>query len=374
MSGILFSPEQAMLADIATRFFRDKWSVESTREQLTSETGFDRDLWAEMTDAGWLGIAVPEGLGGTGLGAVELVSLVEPMGRCLFASPFLSTQLVIQGLLNAGVGNGAEALRQEWLPRLAEGAIATLAAVDLEGGWALESSVSRAEVSGSKVTLHGAKSFVLDAGEAELFLVTTVLDNEPALIALERSRIPDAALERETVIDETRRSYRLTLDGVEVDDGSLIRGEAALAALRAIGDIALLLVSAESCGGIAGTLEIVVDYLKSRTQFDRKIGSFQALKHPTVDILIGLERSRSHLYHAATVFGEAEAPTALRMLKAEASESFAFAGDRAVQFHGAFGFTYECDAQLFLRRALWCQSQYGDAMHHRKHLADLLLC
>ena len=280
---------------------------------------------------------------------------------------------MIQGLLNAGVGNGAEALRQEWLPRLAEGAIATLAAVDLEGGWALESSVSRAEVSGSKVTLHGAKSFVLDAGEAELILVTTVLDNEPALIALERSRIPDAALERETVIDETRRSYRLTLDGVEVDDGSLIRGEAALAALRAIGDMALLLVSAESCGGIAGTLEIVVDYLKSRTQFDRKIGSFQALKHPTVDILIGLERSRSHLYHAATVFGEAEAPTALRMLKAEASESFAFAGDRAVQFHGAFGFTYECDAQLFLRRALWCQSQYGDAMHHRKHLADLLL-
>ena len=153
------------------------------------------------------------------------------------------------------------------------------------------------EVSGSKVTLHGAKSFVLDAGEAELILVTTVLDNEPALIALERSRIPDAALERETVIDETRRSYRLTLDGVEVDDGSLIRGEAALAALRAIGDMALLLVSAESCGGIAGTLEIVVDYLKSRTQFDRKIGSFQALKHPTVDILIGLERSRSHLYH-----------------------------------------------------------------------------
>ena len=114
--------------------------------------------------------------------------------------------------------------------------------------------------------------------------------------------------------------------------------------------------------------------------FDRLIGSYQALKHPTVDVMIGLERSRSHLYHAASLFDDCAgngdltaAEVALRMAKAESSDAFAFAGDRAIQFHGAVGFTYECDAQLYLRRALWNQYQYGDSLHHRKRLAELML-
>jgi alkylation response protein AidB-like acyl-CoA dehydrogenase len=102
------------------------------------------------------------------------------------------------------------------------------------------------------------------------------------------------------------------------------------------------------------------------------------LKHPMVDALVGLEQARSHLYHAATVFDMAIASdqrgeVAVRMAKAQAAQAFAFASDRAIQFHGAFGFTYECDAQLFRRRALWCEQQHGDGPHHRKHLAGLLL-
>ena len=123
-----------------------------------------------------------------------------------------------------------------------------------------------------------------------------------------------------------------------------------------------------------GNIAVLVEYLNTRTAFGRKIGSYQGLKHPTVDILVGLERSRSHVYHAASLLDAGEDPeVAIRMAKAEASDSFAFAGDRAIQFHGGFGFTWECDAQLFLRRALWCQYAYGDALHHRKHLARLLL-
>jgi alkylation response protein AidB-like acyl-CoA dehydrogenase len=136
---------------------------------------------------------------------------------------------------------------------------------------------------------------------------------------------------------------------------------------------AWLLLSAESAGGTAGVLDVVVEYLNTRTQFGRTIGAYQALKHPTVDILIGLERARSHVYHAASVLGQAEEEVALRMAKVESSEAFAFAGDRAIQFHGGFGFTYECDAQLYLRRALWCQYQFGDPPHHRAALAPALL-
>ena len=138
-----------------------------------------------------------------------------------------------------------------------------------------------------------------------------------------------------------------------------------------------MLLSAESAGGIAGVLEVIVEYLNTRTAFGRKIGGYQGLKHPTVDILIGLERSRSHAYHAASLI-EAGADgqsieVALRMAKAESSDSYAFAGDRAIQFHGGFGFTWECDAQLYLRRALWAQYAFGDAIHHRRHLAEQLI-
>ncbi len=369
MTEITFGKEQAMLADIAVKFFRDKWPIESVRDQLVKEDGFDADLWSEMVDLGWLGIAVPEENGGLGLGAMELVTLAEPMGRSLFGSPFVSTQLAIQAVL----AGGSEDHRSEWLPLLAEGAIGTLATVERTGDWDLEKAGSAAEESGSTVSLSGSKSFVLDGPVADLVVATVQWRGEPAVALLRKSVISAPAFERETVIDETRRSYRLTLDDIAIEPSDLITGDAARNALRAVRNTALLLLAAEACGGAAGTLNVILEYLKSRLQFGKPIGSYQALKHPTVDILCDLERARSHLYHAATIFGEPEAEAALRMAKAAASDAFAFAGDRAIQFHGAVGFTYECDAQLFLRRALWCQYQYGDALHHRQRLAELLL-
>ncbi len=358
-----------MFADIATRFFRDRWPIEATRTQIETEDGFDRALWAEIADLGWTGIAIPEEHGGVGLELAELVPIVEPMGRHLYGGPFVATQLAVQAL----VAGGDAEQQQAWLPRIAEGAIATVATVEADGSWELESGEATAEAAGNGWRLAGEKCFVLDAAAAELVVVTVSVDGAPAVALISSDRIPKSALEREIVVDETRRSYRFALDDVTVDAGALIRGDAAARAILAIRDAALLLVSAEACGGIAGTLELVVSYLGSRRQFDRLIGSYQALKHPTVDILIGLERARSHLYHAATVIGKPGAEVALRMAKAESSDAFAFAGDRAIQFHGGFGFTYECDAQLFLRRALWCQYQYGDAHHQRRHLAPLLL-
>ncbi|HWS75642.1 MAG TPA: acyl-CoA dehydrogenase family protein, partial [Quisquiliibacterium sp.] len=172
---------------------------------------------------------------------------------------------------------------------------------------------------------------------------------------------------------ETRRAYALSLDGLRVPAGRVVAGDAAQAALRAGRDCAMLLASAEAAGGIAGALDVIVDYLNTRTAFGRKIGGYQSLKHACAEILMGLERSRSHLYHAATLLGAGEeAELALRMARVESGEAFAFAGDRAVQFHGGFGFTWDCDAQLYLRRALWLQYVYGDGAHHRARLGELL--
>lgn len=373
-SRIAFSDEQAMLLDSAVTFCRERSPAATVRQLMTTETGFDRGLWREIAQLGWNGIAIPERFGGSGLTLGHTAVIAEPMGRHLLATPFTSTQLAVQGLL----AGGTEAQQAAWLPRLADGGIASVALFEDDGDWDLGRPQASATVTAAGATLQGAKTLVTDAAVADLLLVSVWLDGAPALALLPAALLSAGALQRESIIDETRRSHRLTLDGLTLPGNALITGDAARAALDAIHRAALLLASAEAAGGIAGVLDVVVDYLNTRTTFGRKIGSYQGLKHPAADMLVGLERARSHVAHAATLLAAGagstgdQADTALRMAKAEAGDSFVFAGDRAVQFHGGFGFTWDCNAQLYLRRALWLQPWFGDAAHQRQRLADTL--
>ena len=379
-SRIAFSDDQAMLLDAATRFCQDRASSLSVRAQLGSATGFERSVWHEIVQQGWLGIAIPEAHGGSGLGIGACAVIAEPLGRHGLALPFASTQLCIQGLL----AGGDEAHQTAWLPRLGQGAIGTVAVFEDDGDWDLSRPACTALPSGDQVTLHGHKTQVTDAAVADLLLVSVLLDGAPALALLPASALAAGQLQAETPIDETRRSARLDLGGVTLPRSALITGRAATYALQAIQRAAWLLASAEAAGGMAGALALMVDYLNTRSAFGRKIGSYQALKHGCADILVALERSRSHLHHAATMLDEAlaepadaeasaQADIALRMAKAEAGDGLVQAGDRAVQFHGGFGFSYDCDAQLFLRRGLWLQAWFGDAQHQRRRLADAWL-
>ncbi|QWG17435.1 acyl-CoA/acyl-ACP dehydrogenase [Bradyrhizobium sediminis] len=367
---ITFTDEQAMLLDIATNFFREKSSIATVRRQIASESGFDRELWGEIAELGWLGIAVPERFGGSELSLADVTAIAEPMGRHLAGTPLISTQLFIQALL----AGGSEQQQRELLPKICSGAIGTVALFESDGDWNLEHIGSQAVIAADAARLSGAKTLVCDAAVADFVLVSVALDGAPALAIVKAADLPRERRTRETVIDETRRAWRLELDGVSVAVSSLMTGDKARAALKAIRDAALLFAAAEAAGGIAGALETTVEYLNTRSAFGRKIGSYQSLKHTCAEILVGLERTRSHVYHAASLLAAGEdAEVALRMAKVEAGDSFVFAGDRAVQFHGGFGFTYDCDAQLYLRRALWLQYAFGDATHHRRRLAELLL-
>jgi acyl-CoA dehydrogenase len=367
---ITFGEEQAMLLDIATNFCREKMSIGEVRRQIASESGFDRELWKEIADLGWLSVAVPEQFGGSGLSLADVTAIVEPMGRHLAGLPFVSTQLFIQALL----AGGSNELKREILPQICGGAIGTVALFESDGDWNLDHVEATAVIAGDAARLGGTKTLVCDAAAAEFVLVSVSLDGAPALAIVRAADLPRERRTRETVIDETRRAYTLDLAGVSVPVTSLITGDKARGAIKALRDSALLFASAEAAGGIAGVLEVILEYLNTRSAFGRKIGSYQSLKHTCSDILIGLERSRSHVYHAASLLAAGEdAEVALRMAKVEAGDSFVFAGDRAIQFHGGFGFTYDCDGQLYLRRALWLQFAFGDAAHHRRRLADLLL-
>lgn len=365
-----FSDEQAQLLDIAENFCKDKSPVTRVRALLEDETGFDAALWREMADLGWLGIAVPEAHGGIGLSLAEAVTVAEPMGRALMATPFLSTTLAAQVLLVAGT----DSQKADLLPNLASGSIATVATSEAHGDWALGSVTVEARSSGSGLVLSGEKRLVLDAAQAEVLIVSVRHSGQPAWVLLEAGDIPPGALRRETVVDETRRSFSLNLDGITVPAERLLDAGKAHAAMARLELAANLLLAADMCGGTAGVIDYTLDYLRTRKQFGRTIGSYQALKHPMAEALIAFETARSHLYHAAFIFEEGEAgEAAVRMAKSAACEAYAFAADRAIQFHGGFGFTYDCDAQLYRRRALWDEYQYGDGRYHRRKLADLLL-
>ncbi len=368
MAQISFTEEQGMLLETAAEFCRNKSAIAAVRDRIANVDTHDAELWQEMAELGWLGITVPEAHGGLGLSLGAAVPVAEAMGRHLLGSPFLATTLAIQALTSSA----SDAQQERWLPELASGAIATVALTEEDGNWQLDDVNTTATVDGDHLQLAGQKTLVLDAAASAVLVVSVQLEGKTRLVLVEASQLPDGAVTRQVVIDETRRSYAVVLDGVRIPAEQLLP-EANLAAIERA---ALLLISAEMSGGLAGVLHTIVEYLNTRKQFDRLIGSYQALKHPTVDILLAQEAAKAHVYHAATALDdgdEAAIERALRMAKAQGSEAYTHAGDRAVQFHGGFGFTYECDAQLYLRRALWCQHQFGDERHHRQLLAPALL-
>ncbi|PHS22328.1 MAG: acyl-CoA dehydrogenase [Robiginitomaculum sp.] len=365
-----FSEAQGDLMEVAKRFCRDQSPIQKVRALMEDDLGHDPDVWNEMAALGWLSIAIPEEYEGGGLGMAEIVPIMEQMGRYFLAGPFFSTSMAAQALL---VG-GTEVQKQNYLPKIAAGSVATLALSEQSGNWDLTAITARASHTDQGLALSGEKFFVRDAAAANWIIASVVLDDKAALVLISRDDLPEGALRREVIIDETKRAFALKLDGITVPKSALLDPAQAEATLAHIHLCANLLSTAEMCGGTQNVIDYTLDYLRTRKQFGRTIGSYQALKHPSVDAYTGYEKARSLLYSAAHSFNEqGTGEIATRMAKAQADTAYAYAADRSIQFHGGFGFTYECDAQLYRRSAIWHASQYGDAAYHRKKLAALLL-
>jgi acyl-CoA dehydrogenase len=369
MPGLGYSEEQIELLDVATTFCRDKSPIDRVRKLMESDLGYDADIWAEIAALGWTAIAIPEAHNGVGLNMAEVVPVVEQMGRHLMASPFVASTLAAQAL----IAGGTEAQRAEWLPKLAEGAIGSLALSEAHGDWDLLNITATAKVDGDSVVLSGEKQFVLWAQSADVIVASVMLDGKPALVALTADDVA-GRLRRESIIDETKRSFAVSLDGLSVPRAALLDVARAASTLAHVEQAANLLQSAEMCGGAQSVIDYTVSYLQTRKQFGKIIGEYQALKHPTVDAYVDYEKARSHLYSAANSFSDqGMGEIAVRMAKASADGTYSFAADRAIQFHGGFGFTHDCDAGLHRRAAIFHASQYGDAAWQRAKLAPLLL-
>jgi len=370
LGGIGVTEEQADLRNVAAPFCREKSPIETVRALIEDDLGHLPDVWKEMGELGWLGIAIPDEYGGIGLSLKEVTPIAEQMGRTLMSGPFLSSTLAAQAILRGGTDGQKEA----YLPKIAEGAIATVALTEPNADFDLTNISAAAKVEGDELVLSGTKILVTNAKTATHIVTSVMLENAPALVIIPSDRIPQDNLRRETIVDETRRSFELRLDGISIPATNLMEVSKTNSALEHVDLVANLLLAAEMCGGAQACIDYTVEYLNTRTQFGKKIGAYQALKHSIVDAYVDYEKARSHLYSAAWVFGEqGRGEIAVRMAKAQADKAFSYAADRAIQFHGGFGFTYDCDAQLYRRRAMWCASQFGDAHWQKKKLAKLLL-
>ena len=363
-----FTEEQELLRQEVRKFLDTSCPMEEVRKIAETPEGYSRELWKQIAELGWLGLAIDEAHGGAGLGQVDLVVLLEETGRSLFPSPLLANTIAAAALSEGG----SEAQRARWLPGLADGStIATLAvteAGDLAGpeGVALEGTPD-----GDGFRLDGEKRYVLDAGNADLFVVAFRTGEGDAGLRL--AVVPADAAGVEVVntpsMDLTRRMGNLRLSGVAVPADAVLER----APLARILDLATAAVTAEMVGAAEGAHALTVAFAKERIQFGKPIGQFQGVKHPLAEMYVDVESFKSLLYYAAWALDEGaeDASRAVSMAKALASDAFARIGIDSVQLHGGVGYTWEYDAQLYLKRSKWARPMFGDATWHYERVAAL---
>ena len=322
-----FSEDQDALRDGARELLDDLASPARVRAHTVTENSYDAALWSAMVEQGWLAVEVAEAEGGIGLGTVELAILVEETGRHAAPAPFVPAALAIDTLRAAGELDAAA--------RVMSGE--TIACVSWDG-----------------------RAPVPYAPSADLVIVCT----GDELLLTEGAPRPA----REPAMDVTRELGWVTLDGAP---GRTIGDRAACERLL---DRGALLTAADLLGSASRALDLAVDYAKDRVQFDRPIGSFQAVKHRCADMLVDVEGMRSTVYWAAWCIGaeDPEASVAASTAKTWCADASKRVMASALQVHGGIGFTWEHDLHFFLKRAQLDQVMFGDASYHRARLTSLL--
>jgi alkylation response protein AidB-like acyl-CoA dehydrogenase len=335
---------------------------------METTEGYDPAVWAQMgSQLGLQGLAIPEEYGGSGFTYVELIVVLEEMGRSLLCAPCFSTVALAA---NAILTSGDDAAKKELLPGIASGdAIATLAFTEDNGRWDEGGITTTATRAGDGWTLDGHKMFVLDGHVANLLVVAARTPAGLSLFAVDENA-PGLTRTPLATMDQTRKQARLELSGTPA---RLIGADGgASAGLSKTLDLAAVALAAEQVGGAQQCLDMSVEYAKQRVQFGRPIGSFQAIKHKCADMLLEVESAKSAAYYAGWAAAEAsdELPVVASLAKAYCSDAYFHAAAENIQIHGGIGFTWEHDAHLYFKRAKSSELLLGDPTYHRELLAQ----
>jgi alkylation response protein AidB-like acyl-CoA dehydrogenase len=363
-----FSEEQDELRRAVRRFLQEKSPETEVRRLMDTVEGYDPAVWRQMADQlGLQSLTIPEELGGSGFGYVELIVVLEEMGRSLLCAPYFSTVALAA---NALLTSDDKPAQKDLLPGLASGeVIGTLAITEDNGRWGFDAVGLRATKAAEGWTLDGHKSFVIDGHVADLVLVVGRTDEGLSLFAvrgdaegLTRTPLP--------TMDQTRKQARLEFSSTSA---RLIGTEGgAEPGLSKTLDLVAVALAAEQVGGAQHCLDSSVEYAKTRIQFGRPIGSFQAIKHKCADMLLEVESARSAAYYAgwAAAEGSDELPVVASLAKSYCSEAYFHAAAENIQIHGGIGFTWEHTAHLYFKRAKSSELLFGDPAYHRELLAQ----
>jgi alkylation response protein AidB-like acyl-CoA dehydrogenase len=352
------SESQDFLKNSAHKFFAGECPAAEMRRLMETDTAYDSSLWSKLTEQGYTGITFPEAYGGVGLGKVELMLLMEEAGRALLPGPFFST-VVLAGSVLEAAGNPAH--KEKYLAPICRGEVrATVALLEASASWNRDD----VRLSAANGKLTGEKFFVSDAGVADFIVVVA---RNGAFVVDSKAR--GLKISPMSGMDLTRKLYKVEFSNTPAEP---IGGTTDLP--RAF-DIATAALAAELVGGMQRILDMTVEYAKTRKQFGKPIGMFQAVQHQCADMYLETESSRSAVYYAGWALEEnsPDAATAVSIAKMYASDAARTVGNRSIQIHGGMGFTWENDLHLFYRRAKASETAFGDATFHRERIASMVI-
>lgn len=368
-----FTDEQELLRAEVRKFLDQNCPLKEVRKIAETEEGYSQSYFRRAAELGWVGLTLPEKYGGMGLSYFDLVVVLEETGRSLFPSPIIPTVLAGTAIAMAGT----EEQQKRWLPGICEGTkIGTLAFLEENDRLDVTGVRMMGKRDGDAWVLTGEKHFVLDATNADVFVVVfrTGTEAEELTLALVERDAVGVDVKSWPSIDMTKRQGVVRFDGVRVGEDSLLGPPGKASPLFAnLNDRGAVATTAEIIGAAEAALHLATEYAKERVQFGQPIGHFQGIKHPLAEMFVDVESFKSLLYYAAWALDESpdEAPLATSRAKAYASEAFARIGIDVVQIHGGVGYTWEYDAQLYLKRAKWSRPVFGASDYHYNRVAEL---
>jgi alkylation response protein AidB-like acyl-CoA dehydrogenase len=357
-----FSDDQDALRDGVRSFLAAEAAGAYVRAMAEDPRGFTDDFWDQLVALGWPGLLVPEEHGGLGLGLVDTVVVMEEMGRLPLPGPYFSSS-VMATLAAKAVG------ADDLLAPLASGALRGTVALEESGhGSPVDRVRTRARRKGATWVLTGVKPLVIDGHTADWVLVAARTEEGLGTFLLQAP-----PCELVPTLDPTRKAARLVLEETPVEPVGFT-GDHTRAWRRVVDDGATLLC-AEMIGVCDAALELAVEYAKVRVQFDRPIASFQAIRHKAVDMLHRVELARVGTHYAAWTsdVDDAARESAVAMAKGYVGEAAVFVTGEDIQIHGGVGFTWDCDAHFYFKRAKQNDVMLGYQGWQRRRLADLVL-
>src|SRR5882757_4306738 len=367
--------EQRLLKESLDRLIGDRYAFEQRKSYGQSADGWSRELWAQYAELGLLGLPFAEDYGGSAGGPVETMIAMEAFGRALALEPFLATVVLGGGFLRHG---GSAQQCADLIPKIADGSLTfAVAHTERHSRYDLGDIETRAVRDGAAWVLDGEKGVALHGDTADKLIVTARVGGG------RRDRDGIGVFIVDTNAEGVSRRGYPTQDGLRAAEISLahvrvgpeeVLGEpgAALPLIERVVDEGMAALCAEAVGAMAAMHELTVDYLKTRRQFGREIGTFQILQHRAVDMLIALEQARSMAMFATMMAAEenaAERRNAVAAAKVQIGRSGKFIGQQAIQLHGGIGMTMEYKVGHYFKRVTMIDTMFGDADHHLRQLA-----